>query len=126
MGLMFRPMEAEGYLHVVGEGAVVTEDVANNVDEGVKLIITLGLPGALVDFSLAVLEMSLADIFKLPDWFDVRNLPRATRIAVVLPPDPVNMFKYIFFDNISTDRGYQVRLFWEPTRAVDWLQGGPV
>jgi hypothetical protein len=62
----------------------------------------------------------------VPDWFEVRELPRTTRIAVVLPPDTANMFKYIFFDNISTDRGYQVRLFWEPTRAVDWLRGGPV
>lgn len=126
MGLKFEPREADGYLYVRGEGAVVTQDVADHVDEGVGLIVGLGLPGALVDFSVAVLEMSIVDIFKLPDWFDARSLPRETRIAVVLPADPPNMHKYTFFDDISNNRGYQVRLFWEPTRAVDWLQGGPV
>ena len=122
MGLRFHPVEAEGYLHVVGEGPVFTEDVADNVDEGVRLIIDLALPGALVDFSLAVLEMSIVDIFRLPDWFEARNLPRGTRIAVVLPADPPNMYKYTFFDDVTTNRGYQVRLFWETTSAQGWLR----
>jgi len=126
MGLRLQPQEVEGYLHVVGEGPVVTEDVASYVDEGVRLIISLGLPGAFVDFSRAVLEMSIFDIFKLPDWFDDRKLPRATRIAVLLPADAANMHKYVFFDDVSNNRGYQVRLFWESTRALDWLRGGPV
>ncbi|HSN17124.1 MAG TPA: hypothetical protein VLV87_02850 [Gammaproteobacteria bacterium] len=121
MALWFHPRTAEGYLYVVGEGPVVTEDVANSVDEAVNLIIDLELPGALVDFSLATLEMSIVDISKLPDWFETRNLPQWTRIAVVLPADPANMHKYIFFDDVSTNRGYQVRLFWEPTSAVGWL-----
>ena len=122
MSLKFEPREAEGYLHVVGEGPVVTADVADNVDEGVRLIIDLALPGALVDFSLAVLQMSIVDIFKLPDWFDERKLPRGTRIAVVLPADPPNMYKYTFFDDVTTNRGYQVRLFWEASSALGWLR----
>ena len=122
MGLRFHPVEAEGYLHVVGEGPVVLQDVADNVDEGVRLIIDLALPGALVDFSLAMLQMPIVDIFKLPDWFDARKLPRGTRIAVVLPGDPANMYKYLFFDDVSTNRGYQVRLFWESTSALRWLR----
>ena len=126
MGLRFEPREADGYLHVVGEGPVLTQDVADNIDEGIGLIIRLRLPAALVDFSLAVLEMSLADIFRLPDWFEARNLPRRTRIAVILPPDATNMFKYVFFDEITSKRGYQVRLFWEPKSAESWLDESAV
>lgn len=126
MSLKIEPLQADGYLYVVGEGTVATLDVANQVDEGIGLIISLGLPGAMVDFSNAVLEMPLVDIYKLPDWFEARSLPRETRIAVVLPPDPVNMHKYTFFDDVATNRGYHVRLFWESTRARDWLHGGPV
>ena len=121
MALKIHPRQADGYLHVLGDGPVTTEDVAANIDEAIQLIISLGLPGAFVDFSLAVLEMSISDIFKLPDWFEARNLPPATHIAVVLPADSANMYKYIFFDEISSKRGYQVRLFWEPSGALGWL-----
>lgn len=121
MGLRLEPRPAEGYLHVVGEGPVTTEEVADHIDAGIHLVISLGLPGAFVDFSHAVLEMPISDIFKLPDWFEARNLPQATHIAVVLPADSTNMYKYIFFDEITSKRGYQVRLFWESSSALGWL-----
>ena len=126
MGWRVEPLGAEGYLHVIADGAISTEEVMLQVQQGIAQIVARALPGALIDYSDAILEMSVVDIYKMPDWFEAAALPRGTRIAVVLPADPVNMHKYTFFDDVATNRGYQVHLFWEFSRARDWLQGGTV
>lgn len=113
--------EAGEFLRVTASGPVSTDDVHAQVKQGVEIIVREGLPGALVDYSGAVLEMPVVEIFKVPDMFDALGLPHRTRIAIVLPPDPVNMHKYTFFDDTATNRGFQVKLCWERTAALDWL-----
>ena len=125
MGWQIKPLDAEGFLHVIADGAVATDDVALQVRQGIAYIVEHGLKGAMIDYSQALLQMSVVDIYRMPDWFDEQALPHGTRIAVVLPADPVNMHKYTFFDDVATNRGYLVHLFWESTRARDWLLGGP-
>jgi len=61
------------------------------------------------------------DIYKLPDLFEAMGLPRQTKIAIVLPADPENMHKYTFFDDVATNRGYQVKLHWDTTNALLWI-----
>lgn len=111
-------------LRVQAEGSISTEEVLAQVMEGLEIIKQQQMVGALVDYSKAILEMPIDEIFKLPDLFDAHELPRGTRIAIVLPADPKNMHKYTFFDDVATNRGYLVRLFWEPTQAMAWLAGG--
>lgn len=113
--------DAGQFLHLIATGPISTEDVHAQVKEGVEVILREDLPGALIDYSGAVLEMPVVEIFKVPDMFDALGLPHPTRIAVVLPPDPVNMHKYTFFDDTATNRGFQVKLCWERTAALDWL-----
>src|SRR5690349_3205084 len=98
MGWKVEPLDAEGFLHVVAQGSVATADVAEQVAQGIALIVSRALPGAMIDYSGAVLDMPLVDIYKMPDWFEAQALPHGTRIAVVLPADPANMHKYTFFD----------------------------
>ena len=113
--------EAENFVRVAASGSVLTEDALAQVTAGVGLIRERGAGGALVDYSKAILEMPIVDIYKLPDLFDALELPRSTRIAIVLPPDPKNMHKYTFFDDAANNRGYMVRLHWEPSQALAWL-----
>ena len=124
MGWKVEPLDAEGFLSVAADGSITTEDVQLQVEQGIAYIVSRALPGAMIDYSAALLEMPVGEIYKMPDWFEARGLPRTTRIAVVLPPDPVNMHKFTFFDDVANNRGFQVRLFWETSRARDWLHGG--
>lgn len=116
--------EAGNLVRVVASGSISTEDALAQVAAGVKLIREHRSTGALVDYSKAVLEMPIVDIYKLPDLFDALALPRSTRIAIVLPPDPKNMHKYTFFDDTANNRGYIVKLHWEPSQAMAWLTDG--
>ena len=116
--------EADNLVLATASGSVSTEDAQAQIAAGVKLIRERQAGGALVDYSKVVLEMPIADIYKLPDLFDALALPRSTRIAILLPPDPINMHKYTFFDDTANNRGYIVRLHWERSQAMAWLTDG--
>ena len=113
--------EPDDFLRITASGPVSTDEAFQQVKASVERIVREDLAGALVDYTGAVLEMPIGDILMIPDMFDALRLPHQTRIAVVLPPDPVNMHKYTFFDDAATNRGFQVRLFWESTAAFGWL-----
>jgi hypothetical protein len=110
-------------VRIEASGSVSTEEALAQAVESITLIKQQEAVGALVDYSKAILEMPLDEIDKLPDLFDTMGLPRGTKIAIVLPADPVNMHKYTFFDDVATNRGYQVKLYWEPSQAMAWLAG---
>src|SRR5690242_8839523 len=57
MGWKVEPLDAEGFLHVVAQGSVATADVAEQVAQGIALIVSRALPGAMIDYSGAVLDM---------------------------------------------------------------------
>lgn len=114
----------ENIVRVTAEGIVTAEDAFAQTVEGVQLIVSLKASGVLVDYSSAILEMPVTDIYKLPDMFDAGGLPHWTKIAIVLPADPENMHKYTFFDDTATNRGFQVKLYWERSQALAWLVKG--
>lgn len=123
MGWKIEHLETEDIVRVTATGSITAEDAWAQVEEGIELILRRQAVGALIDYSGAILEMELVEIFKLPELFEIHALPRKTKIAVTLPSDPANMHKYTFFDDVATNRGYIVKLFWEPREAQAWLRG---
>lgn len=113
--------ESGRLLLVTGEGRVSAEEAFAQVAEGIEIILREDIKGAMIDYSAVILEMPITDIYKMPELFEAQGLPRKTRIAVVLPGDPANMHKYTFFDDVATNRGYIVKLFWETSAALAWL-----
>lgn len=123
MGWNLSHSKAENLLRITASGPVTTEDVLAQATQGIEIVKREQLPAVIADYSGAILEMPIFEIFKLPDLFETLELPRHTRMAILLPSDPVNMHKYTFFDDTATNRGYLVRLFWEQSHAMDWAQG---
>jgi hypothetical protein len=111
-------------IRIEASGSISTDEVVAQAIESIKLVKQQKAIGSLVDYSKVTLEMPIADIYALPDLFDAHALPRETKIAIVLPPDPKNMHKYTFFDDTANNRGYMVKLFWEPGQALAWLTSG--
>ena len=121
MGWKIEHQRFENMVRLTAEGAISSADVLSQVMQGVALIRQHGIPAALVDYSGAVLEMPADEIALLPDLLDELGAPKSTRVAIALPSDPVNMHKYTLFDDVATQRGYLVKLFWEPSRAMQWV-----
>ena len=123
MGWKIAHLETENIVRITAIGSITAEDAEPQVEQGVALIMQHQVGGVLADYSEAVLEMEITDILKVPELFEVHGLPRKTKIAVTLPSDPKNMHKYTFFDDLVTNRGYIVKLFWQPGEAQAWLRG---
>ena len=113
----------ENILRLTADGPISSSDVLAQVTEGVSLIRQHGIPGALIDYTCAILEMPAEEVLLVPDLLDHLAIPKSTRVAIALPSDPVNMHKYTLFDDAATARGYLVKLFWEPSRAMGWILG---
>lgn len=117
--------DGEDILRVTASGDITTEDVFAQTREGIELILRRGLSGVFADYSAANLLMPISDISRMPEMFDSLAMPRETKMAVVLPGNPTTMNKYTFFDDVATNRGYTVGLFWEPSQAMAWLAKRP-
>ena len=70
MGWRTQAVADGNYLHLIAEGPISTGEVLEQVHHGVALILEQQLPGAMIDYSAAILEMPLVDIYKVPDWFE--------------------------------------------------------
>ncbi len=112
---------AENLLLVESNGVTTTDDVLAQISEGIHWIKEHEIPGALVDYSDAVLELSFSDLFKLPDLFTLGEVPRNTKMALLVPTDEMHIDKYTFFDDVANNRGYMVKLFTQREAAMAWL-----
>lgn len=121
MSWRFEHQRFENILRLTADGPMTSSDVLAQVTEGVSLIRQYAIPSALVDYSGAVLEMPAEEVILIPDLLDHLVLPKSTRIGIALPSDPANMHKFTLLDDAANARGYQVKLFWEPSRAMDWV-----
>jgi hypothetical protein len=121
MAWRFEREDRADFFRLVAEDHITLDDVLAQTREGIEIVRANRLRGGLVDYSRAVLKISLYDIFKLPDLFDALRAPRSTKVAVVVPSDPQNMHKFTFFDEVANSRGYKVRLFWEASSALGWI-----
>lgn len=121
------PMEhqlPENIIRVTVSDRVFSDDAFEQVVEAAALTLRTAAAGIFVDCSAAVLEMPLTDLYKVPKLMEREGLPRQTRIAIAVPGDAATIHKYRFFDEIANRFGFNVRLFWEPTGALAWLQDG--
>ncbi|MBD3179167.1 MAG: hypothetical protein GF417_05960 [Candidatus Latescibacteria bacterium] len=76
----------------------------------------------LSDFSDATLELSALDIYNIPDQWEAAGAERKNRVAVVTPQDSVNFEDSKFYENVTTNRGWNVRVFEDRESAIEWLK----
>jgi len=74
-----------------------------------------------VDFSNASLEVSLANLYWLPDYYTELGAPNHVRAAMILPGGGAQREAYQFFQTACKNAGYNVQLFDERSAAAAWL-----
>ena len=108
-------------LLVIASGRVLNLDARAQAAAAVGLLKPNQLDSVLVDCSDARLEVSLANLYWLPDYWSELGAPRYVRIAVVLPRTRFNVESYQFFGIACKNAGYNVRLFDGNEAAEAWL-----
>jgi hypothetical protein len=75
----------------------------------------------LTDATQATLKVSIFKLYGLPELYDVQNLRRPVRIAVLQPTSETGMRLVNFYETVCSNRGWTVRMFVERQEALEWL-----
>ena len=103
-------------------GELTSEAMADYTRQSIRLANEHGASRALVDCSgLEDISATMADIYKLPDAYIELGLSRKTRIALVVRKDNSRADLYSFYDDVTHNRGFSVRLFDSLDEAWAWL-----
>jgi len=109
---------------VTATGQVSGRDGREQAEKAIRLLKENQATLVLVDYSAALSEVSLPNLYCLPDYFSELGAPWHARIAVLLPRTGYRMESYQFFELACKNAGYNVKLFAEKDHAENWLRQG--
>ena len=101
------------------KGCFTMERLKKIAPEVAKLSEESGSLKILNDMSGASIDISLAEVYSSPQEMDNSGIQRATRRALVVPPD---FNQADFLENVTRNRGHNLRVFHDRQSALAWLQ----
>lgn len=108
-------------LRVKCEGPFSAEDLVPMTKASIDKLREEHALRVLLDFSTAVAQVSIAELYTLPETYVNLRAPRLAHLAMVTPADGYRMDVYQFYEDVCVNRGYFVRLFKDAAAARTWL-----
>lgn len=109
------------YVKLVFTGEMSKQDHEAGRDAAVHALTENGFRRLLVDATTIDARMSVLDDFEFTRGHQSSPVGSA-RIAVVYREEESERFRFI--ENVSVNRGGNMKIFTDPRRAVSWLIGG--
>lgn len=109
-------------LRVTGHGVLGGDQIRTMSHEVIDAIHRRGLTHVLVDCRELQPNIDTIDIYRLPELYRERALDRAVRVAIVANPQSDKMPDFKFYETVSYNTGYQIRLFTDMDAARQWLK----
>lgn len=75
----------------------------------------------LIDNRDLTFKTSISGIYDWPEFLGESGLSRTNKIAFVYSESPSNKSDYRFFETVSRNRGYNIRVFEDQQKAMAWL-----
>jgi hypothetical protein len=113
--------EPDRILTVKCEGPYSANDLAPMTSAAIDRLHEVGSLRVLLDFSAAIAQLSIADVYKLPEIYSALHAPRLARLAMLVPTDHYRMEIYQFYEDLCVNRGFFVKLFDDAASAKAWL-----
>ena len=112
---------AENQVELAASGPVFNRDAREQAAEVIRLIKRHDADFVLVDYTRVVLEVSLANLYWLPEYYIELGAPQHVHVALILPPGNFQLESYEFFRVACRNAGYKVKLFDSRAAADAWL-----
>ena len=106
---------------VTGSGNMRDEDATAQTTEAICFLKQNHSNAILVDYSEAVSEVTLSNLYWLPDYSSELGAPWNIQVAVLLPRTQYRLESFQFFELVCKNAGYNVRLFEAKEVAEAWL-----
>jgi hypothetical protein len=110
---------------VTASGEIRDEDARAQTAQALDLLKHNQVSAVLVDYSDALSEVSLPNLYGQPDYYSQTGAPWHVSMAVVLPRTRYRLESYQFFELVCQNAGYNVKLFETKDAAEDWLAKAP-
>jgi hypothetical protein len=106
------------YISLLFTGEVTMNDVEKARDEVDIALNANSWNRLLVDISLTKMKMSFLEHFKFTSEHQ-SHFPKGGQLALVVRQDEMGYYKFI--EDVSKNRGVNLKLFSEKTQACNWL-----
>ena len=113
--------EAARLVIVTSQGTLSGERIRAMSHEAIDALQRHGVRRVLVDCRDMRPEIGTVDIYRLPELYGERELSRGVRIAVAISIESDKTADFEFYETVSHNTGYQVRLFTDLDAARQWL-----
>jgi hypothetical protein len=119
-------LEDTGIVRIKNWGQLSMNEIVAQTREAASLSQDKHAKLLLSDFSATEVKTSLVDIFQFPDLYQKLGMDRTFKIAVLVSNIELNTDELRFYENITLNRGWQVRIFLKEDEATAWLTGKEV
>jgi hypothetical protein len=114
-------LEAEGVVETVYEGALTFSELEEAIRANAAARAEHGIRWFLADCRGLSAGGSLTDVYRLPALFERLGLGRDWKEAILLPAMPAAEDEMRFYETVTLNQGYQVRIFASREEALAWL-----
>ncbi|UCD99695.1 MAG: hypothetical protein JSV42_02900 [Chloroflexota bacterium] len=81
-----------------------------------------GCQGFLNDLRKAKLDLSLVELYLIPEMLNAVGFPQSLKRALIVSSDSPDLEDYAFFETTSVNRGHRVKIFIDQDEAMNWLR----
>lgn len=107
---------------VTNSGVLNYKDYKDQTAEANKLAKRHKTNGSLVDDRELINDASEFDLIDMPDLYEELGVNPQAKIAIWVTDEKSKNKQFLFFEEICTKRGWQVKLFTDKPAAVKWLK----
>ncbi|MCB0282630.1 MAG: hypothetical protein KDF60_08645 [Calditrichaeota bacterium] len=107
---------------VKNSGVLDYNDYKQQTIEARKLVKQHKTHGTLVDDRELINNASEFDLIDMPDLYDELKVNPKSRIAIWVSKEKSSHKQFLFFEEICSKRGWQVKLFEDRSAAISWLK----
>lgn len=76
----------------------------------------------LLDYRNLILQLTISEIFGIPELYEKIGASRAIKIAILMPDGETNIEDFKFYETVCQNRSWQVRVFTHKDAEMEWLQ----
>lgn len=116
-------LKKEGIALVTNTGVFTYEDFQKQALEALEVSRTRKCKKFLVDCTSMITQSQTMDIYATSDFYEEIDAPRENQIALVVSAGTEAEADLRFYETVSINRGWQVKLFADKASAMRWLQG---
>ena len=118
-------LASQGVLWVRVVGKQTEGSIAEMIQAAVAVREEHGISKYLIDARDWAPSLSVAAIFNIPKLFRALGVALTARIAVLYPDDGPGANVMRFFETVSFNEGFSLRVFRSPEHAAQWLGIAP-